>query len=85
MFRGRITPHSWFVLQYRGLIGTGISIGISSIPNGCVAGPVCHSMFKTPERKESSSRKGGTYWLTTDTLCWTQKGVKWSARKVHFG
>jgi hypothetical protein len=28
--------------------------------DGGVADPACHSMFKTPERKEFPSRRGGT-------------------------
>jgi len=60
MFRGGTTPRSLLGLQNRGLTGAEISVGISRIPDGRVAGPVRYSMFKTPERKESSSRKGGT-------------------------
>ncbi len=50
------------------------SIGISRIPDGCVAGPTCHSMFKTPERKESSSRKGGTLADNRPILLDAEKG-----------
>jgi hypothetical protein len=59
MFRGRITPLSRFGLQSRGLTGTSISAGFGRFLSGGARGPSCHSMFKTPERKDFPSRQAG--------------------------
>src|SRR6266852_1192740 len=73
MFRGRFAPLSRFGPQSRGLTGTGISAGISSTLGGRVAGPKCHSMFKTPERKEFPSRHSQTL-ADNRPFSLTQKG-----------
>ncbi len=61
-----------------GLTGTGFSAGVSRTLEAGVAGPKCHSMFKTPEREESPSRHGGTLADYRPTFLDAKK-VKWSA------